>query len=90
LGCDPVRSSEGVLTLPKRFKRDGLDLVLGDSVDPDPELCIEDLLETIDDCSFLFFRWPTVSLLGSTQDTSNIVTEFDEVRSAERKRTGAG
>lgn len=49
--------------------------VLGESVDPDVELCIEDLLETVlvlDDCSFLFFRWPTVSRLGSTQDTSNI------------------
>jgi hypothetical protein len=78
------------LTLPKRFKRDGLVLVvLGDSADPDVELCIEDLLEILlddwlfDDCSFLFFRWPTVSLVVSTQDTSNIVAGLDEVRSAE-------
>jgi hypothetical protein len=85
LGCDPVRLKEGVLTLPKRFKRDVLVLVLGDSVDPDPELWIEDLLETLlvlIECSFLFFRWPTVSLVGSTQDTSNIAAEPEEVRSA--------
>lgn len=86
MGCDPVRVNEGALTLPKRFKGDGLALVLRDSVAPDPELWIEDLLETLlvlDECSFLFFRWPTVSLVESTQDTSNIVTELDEVRSAE-------
>lgn len=36
------------MTLPKRFKNDGLVLVmLGDSVDPDVELCIEDLLEIL-------------------------------------------
>ena len=73
------------MTLPKRFKKDGLVLVmLGDSVDPDVELCIEDLLEILlDDCSFLLFRWPTVSLVVSTQETSNIVAGIDEVRSAE-------
>ncbi len=63
-------------------------MMLGDSVDPDVELCIEDLLDILlddwpfDDCSFLLFRWPTVSLVVSTQDTSNIVAGLEEVRSA--------
>jgi hypothetical protein len=36
------------LTLPKISKRDGLVLVvLGDSIDPDVELFIEDLLEIL-------------------------------------------
>jgi hypothetical protein len=48
LGFGPICGKGGVLTLPKRFKRDGLALVvLGDAVDPDVELCIEDLLEIL-------------------------------------------
>ena len=83
MGCDPVRLNDGDLTLPKRFRMDGLLLGLGESVDADPELWIDDLEMLLALDSFLFFRWPTVSLVGSDQETSNILKEPEEVRSAE-------
>jgi hypothetical protein len=62
---------EVVFAPPKRFKRAGLALLGSDSVGF--ELFLDDLFETVVECSFLVFRCPTVSLMGSTQDTSNIV-----------------
>lgn len=70
MGCDPVRFNGGVFTPPKRFRREGFAL-LGE-VSKDLELCIDVRRETLVGCSFLVFRWPTVSLVGSTQETSNI------------------
>jgi hypothetical protein len=70
LGCDSVRVNEGVFTPPKRFRRE--DFALLGAISEDLEVCIDDRRETLVECSFLLFRWPTVSLVGSTQDTSNI------------------
>ncbi len=52
------------------FKRDVFALLGGDSVNFEP--CIDVLLETFVEYSFLVLRSPTVSVLGWTQDTSNI------------------